>query len=537
MKKQSLMKGTFILTAGIMASKLIGLLYIIPFYSFIGGSQNIALFTYAYIYYALVLEVTTIGVPSSIAKLIAKYNAQGKYKISNKLFQSGMIFMFIMGLVGFLVMYFGATMIAKISIADKGQTYSVADLAFVIQSLSWAVLLVPPLAMLRGFFQGNEFMTPSAVSQLTEQIGRIIFLLVGVYLVMNTTGDVVAANGIATYGATIGSLIGILTLAYYYMKNYQYIQYHVNHDQSHARLSLFKAYKEIIISAIPFVFIASTVSLFGLIDNAIFPRAMSAINQAHLTDDVYSIVTNLINKIVMVPVSLATAFSFTLLAIITRLFIQKQYKVMKQQIDKILSTMLYLVIPALFGIYSLAGPVYTAFYSYTPENSILLMSYIPLALVISIYSVTSMLLQGIEQQKWNIIVLIIGLIVKVSVSYPLITAFQAHGLIHSTTVAYLVMIVGNFIVLKTSVNYKPTEVLYNMAWILIASSVMYLISVLSYYGLTYFIDPTQRKGAVIIITICAFIGGSIYLLLTARYGLARKLLGSRLPFIAKIEKK
>lgn len=85
MRKDNFLKGTFIATFYIVVSKLIGILYVIPFHAII-GEQNGALYTYAYTNYEIFLTLSTVGIPLAISKIISEYNTCGFYSTQRKVF-------------------------------------------------------------------------------------------------------------------------------------------------------------------------------------------------------------------------------------------------------------------------------------------------------------------------------------------------------------------------------------------------------------------------------------------------------------------
>ncbi len=93
--------------------------------------------------------------------------------------------MVISGVVAFLVLFFLAEPIAHLVIRDEEQIFSIEQITTVIRWVSYALLVVPLMSIVRGFLQGNNKMEPTAVSQLIEQIVRIIAVLVGAYIVVN----------------------------------------------------------------------------------------------------------------------------------------------------------------------------------------------------------------------------------------------------------------------------------------------------------------------------------------------------------------
>lgn len=89
----------------------------------------------------------------------------------------------------------------------------VKDVTEIIRAVSFALIFVPFMSIIRGFFQGHEAMEPTAISQVIEQIVRIVFLLAGVYVVLNVLdGELVRAIQIATFAATVGAVGGLVVL-------------------------------------------------------------------------------------------------------------------------------------------------------------------------------------------------------------------------------------------------------------------------------------------------------------------------------------
>ena len=97
----NLYKGTAILTIGLFLSKILGVIYIIPFYSMV-GEENIGLYQYAYIPYNLMLAVAISGAPLAFSKFVSKYNSLGDYETGRRLLKSGLMAMLVTGFLSFL---------------------------------------------------------------------------------------------------------------------------------------------------------------------------------------------------------------------------------------------------------------------------------------------------------------------------------------------------------------------------------------------------------------------------------------------------
>ena len=101
----NLLKGTMILTIGLLLSRILGVLYIIPFYQLV-GEEYIGLYQYAYVPYSIVLAIAVSGIPIAVSKFVSKYNTLGDYATGRKLVKSSMLLMVVTGVLGFFILYF-----------------------------------------------------------------------------------------------------------------------------------------------------------------------------------------------------------------------------------------------------------------------------------------------------------------------------------------------------------------------------------------------------------------------------------------------
>ena len=220
--QKKLFRGTFLLTAATFTTQLLGMLYLIPFYSIMGGEENLALYGYAYTPYTIMLSIAAAGVPGAVSKFVAKYNALGAYETSRKLYKSSLIVMMVTGILAFLALFFLAPYIAEAQSAAGGSgdhRWSSDDIASVIRVVSFAVIVVPFMATWRGIFQGHESFGPTSASSVVEQILRIVVLLSGAYIVINVMGgSIKTANQIAVFAAFIGAIGATITLAIFWKK-------------------------------------------------------------------------------------------------------------------------------------------------------------------------------------------------------------------------------------------------------------------------------------------------------------------------------
>ncbi|MDR4948925.1 putative polysaccharide biosynthesis protein [Neobacillus cucumis] len=524
--QSKLLRGTFILTLGTILSKVIGLVYVIPFYQIV-GKQGTQLYSYGYVPYTIFISIATAGVPLAVSKFIAKYNALEEYAVGRKLFKSGLVVMSLTGFGAFLIMYFASPILSEMSNPGKGQ---LDDVIQVMRAVSFALILVPFMSLIRGYFQGHQSMGPSASSQVVEQIVRILFTIIGAYVVLKyLNGSMVTAVSVATFAAFVGAIGGLAVLFWYWYKRKNYLNELLESDKGTVQVSLKEIYKEIFIYAAPFVFVGIANPLFQLIDQFTLTKALVEMGTSKkLADTAFGILNFEAQKIVIIPVSLATAFSLTLVPSITKAFVENDRENLTNQLNQTFQVLLFLTLPAAIGLSLLAEPVYTIFYEHDALGTQVLAAYAPVAILFSLYSVTAAIMQGINEQRYTILSLLFGLLVKLTLNIPLVKMFETRGAVLATAIGYLASIIINLIVIKYFSRYQYRFVWRRSLLIMIIAGCMWLGTEIIYKFLLLFLSPGSKIQSLIIILISAFVGAAIYFYLGLKSGLATRLFGNKI---------
>ncbi|MCQ6537003.1 oligosaccharide flippase family protein, partial [Bacillus mycoides] len=112
-------------------------------------------YTYAYRPYSIMLSIATMGLPLAFSKMVSKYDQLNDYHTVKRELKSGIVFMVIMGVISCLALYMLSPDLAKLVIDGNDQSgYSVVAVTHNIQIVSFALILVPVMSLIRGFFQG-----------------------------------------------------------------------------------------------------------------------------------------------------------------------------------------------------------------------------------------------------------------------------------------------------------------------------------------------------------------------------------------------
>ncbi|MGG1367748.1 polysaccharide biosynthesis protein [Priestia megaterium] len=529
MSDSKLLRGTFVLTLGTYVSRILGMIYLFPF-AILVGTVGGALFGYGYNQYAIYLSIATAGMPMAVSKFVSKYNALGDYYTSRRMYRAGMKLMLVTGILAFLLLYSLAPVMSRITLGGSDLNNSLEDVVMVMRMVSVALIVVPMMSLMRGFFQGHQSMGPTAVSQVVEQLVRVVFLLASTYIVIKVVhGSLALAVGFATMGAFVGALAGLAVLIWYWKKRKPYLDKMVNEQTvTPTRISTVSIFKELLTYSLPYVFVSLAIPLYQYVDQFTFNRAMVAAGQKEIAESMNGIVQSYVPKLVMIPVSLATAFGLTLVPTITRSFVNKDYNVLQKQIDQTYQTIMFLVLPASVGLMALAGPAYTFFFGTDASDAggNVLLYYAPVALLFSFFTVNGAILQGINKQKYAVLSLLFGLIVKIVVNVPFILMFHEIGSILATALGYIVSLVYMFALIQKHAKYNYSEFIKRSVLILIFVAIMGISVKIVAAVIGLFTTP-GRFSATVITIIGAAVGGLIYFIITYRSSLLEKVMGAR----------
>ncbi|KMK77788.1 putative polysaccharide biosynthesis protein [Alkalihalobacillus pseudalcaliphilus] len=535
MADSKLLRGTMVLTAATLISKILGFIYIIPF-SHIVGAEGITLYQFGYIPYTVMLSLATAGVPLAVSKFVSKYQTLGDYETGYRLFRSGLVFMAISGTVAFLFLFFLAPILAPRISPDAAageDHFSITDIVFAIRMVSFALIIVPVMAIIRGYFQGFQSMGPTSVSQVLEQIVRISFILAAAFFIMNVgSGNQVLAVGFAVFGAFVGGLGGLAVLLYYWFKRRKGILKSVEASTVHHDIKLKDMYKELLLYAIPISFVGLAIPLYQFIDLFSVPAGLRAIDFPEATS-FFGIYSGMAHKIVLIPMALATALSITLVPTITKSFISEDQGTLQKQITQTYQIILFISLPAAIGMAVLGDSIYYSLFGSAQAvlGGEVISIYGPIALWFSLFAVTAAILQGMNRQKFAVVALLIGLIVKALTNYLFILWFGEFGAIYSSYLSFTVSIAINVWAIGYYADYRYGFILKRLLLMVIFSTIMAVGVWIISEGLQQFLPLESRLNSFVVMLVSVMVGVIIYFFLAVRSRLAGQILGERFDLL------
>ncbi|MFD0897471.1 putative polysaccharide biosynthesis protein [Loigolactobacillus binensis] len=483
--KNKMLAGTFWMSFGSIFSRVLGVLYIIPWLLMLGSVQNQysaqALYNTAYTPYGLFLVLGTSGIPTAISRKIAIYNAQNRFLDSKKLFQSALLFMAISGLICGGLFFILAPLIAAASpIVNKSAATTV------IRSLVPALLILPLMSVTRGWFQGNQDMKPFGLSQLLEQFIRVIFILLATFTSYTLLRQsLTTAIALSTFAAFIGALAS-LSYLYYYLRSQSGIYRQLSAESLPAKPAKnLRLFKNIFKEALPFVFVGSGITLGQLIDQFTFMQIMA--QSTHWTQtqiqNLFTLFSANPNKITTVIISLALAIAETTLPILAGA--QHNQKKVSQIIEDNFKLLFGLLTPTVITLSALAGPINTIFFGYNIRGSHLMSFAIMISFILAIFTDILTSLQAVGKHRIAVLLLVIGLLIKILIQYPLINLFYDYGALLATAIAFGVpaVLAVHFLLQECSVTRNfanlTTLVKINAIYIVVIIILQWLSSLIS----------------------------------------------------------
>lgn len=525
----NIVKGAFILTLASFLSKFLGMIYVIPFNALVGTTGG-TLFSFAYTPYSIFISLSTVGIPVAVSKFVSKYNSLGDYETSYKMFKIASKIMAITGIVAFLVLFFSSEWLAHLMItSDDPVGITVEDVTFVTRMVSIALLIIPVMSISRGFFQGYETMMPTAVSQVVESIIRVLCILVGSFVIIKVMGgSIVTAVGFSTFAAFIGALASCIVLYIYWKKTKPTINQQLEMQQKSYNVSTKELLVELFQYAGPFILVGLAIPLYQLVDQFTFERAMVASGLEKIWESAYAVINYYGHKIVIIPMTIATGLSLSILPTLTKSFTQNDRELLNNQINQALQIVFVLVIPAAAGIAILSNETYGALYGLNDIAGQLLAWYSPVVLLFGLFSVSAAILQGINEQRFAVISLLAGLLVKVLLNVQLIHWFGAKGAIFGTALASGIAVVLNLVHIKKSINFSYKQLFKRTILILIFTAIMVIAIWIVKIILEFIIPADTRMGVIIHLMVGVMAGGGVYLYLAHTSTLLERVLGKRI---------
>lgn len=464
MKKQSLIKASLILGIAGIVARFFGLFFRWPLIMLI-GDEGVGYYQMSYPLYMFFVAMAS-GVPVAISKMISEKKAKGDIEGIFVIVKESTLLMMLLGVGTTLILFFFAKPIIRFVQWDMKSYYALLGISF-------APFIISIMTIYRGFFQGLQNMTPSGVSQILEQLGRVV-IGVGLAIFLLPKGIEFAAGG-AAFGAAAGGVIG----ASYLYEKYKKVKKEMWNKRVKSNPEVLSSILRI---ALPISLGTTVGTIMSLIDSILVPQKLL---QSGLTSEMatvlYAQLTGKANVITNIPLTLSMALGTSLIPIIAENYIMNRRKDVQDKVQLSIKLSMLIAMPCTLGLYFLAGPIMMVIFP-GKYDGILILKYLSISVpFIIITQTTTSIMQGIGHYIRPIINLFIGCIVKVILTYLLvpIPEINIYGAVIASIAAYIIATVLNMISIKRKLKLS-LNVIQTFIKPIIASVVMIVISLFSY---------------------------------------------------------
>ena len=513
MKKDSFLKGTIVASIAIIVSKILGVLYVIPFYKIIGESGGV-LYSYAYNIYNLFLNISTAGIPIALSLIISEYIALGKLDAKERTFKLGKKLILTFSIISFLTLFVLSDYIAMFMVRGVKGASPINDISLVIKAISISLIITPYISVLRGYLQGHKFISPGSISQVWEQVIRIAVILIGSYLAIDVFNTSIPIGvSVALTGAFFGALGAYLYLRYKINRNKQLFETKESQDN----ITNKQIINRIIYYCIPLIIISITNDLYNIVDMKLIIKGLYIIGINGATSElIASIICTWSPKICMIISAVSMGLATSLIPHLIESYTKKDYKKSNDTFNQAISTMLAITLPLTIGIMILSNEVYYLFYGTNEYGGKILLMAAIVSLWVGTLVVMNTALEGFKKFKLIISSTLVGLIINIILDIPLIIIFNKvgirpyYGTMISTIIGSSISGLIILIYLKNELGFSYKQIRKNIEKMLLPLLIMGIVV----YILSYFIGYKDDRLFVFIKSlILGIIGATIYFII------------------------
>ncbi len=427
LKKSNFIEGAFIATTCIIIAKILGIIYVIPFYKII-GEQGGTLYGYAYNIYNIFLIVSSAGLPLAISKLTSEYTTLKEENKKIRMYQISTKIILIFSIISFLICFLFAPWFAKSIVGDLSGGNSVSDVTLVIRSISFALLIIPMLSIKRGYLQGHTYIREPSISQIIEQAVRILIIIIGSYLCVYIFKlPVKYAIVVSTLAAAAGGLVTYVYLELVARKNKKALDLDVTPEVKKKEDR--EIIKKIIFYAVPFIIINLANNATTFVDMVLIIKTLPKLGfSAATTEFIGSVFTTWGVKFNTIIISISSGLVVSLIPNMVKDYNDHNNELMNQTFNKCLKIVLLIIAPLAIFMSSMSTSMWNVFYTPNEIGAAILKFNIIVTIFDCLYIIINSVLQSINKQKIIYISVIIGQIVNLALDIPLMTLFSKLGL-------------------------------------------------------------------------------------------------------------
>ncbi len=493
-KKQNVLGGAMVLVVATALVKIIGAVYKIPLTGII-GSLGRGYFASAYNIYTPIYAISMAGLPVAVSTIVSKNAALGKYRDVKQVLKITFPLFLVLGLVGT-----GALFLASKPYVDSvGSPLAI----FSVFAIAPSILFCCIMSTYRGYYEGLNNMYPTAISQVIESVGKLVFGLVLSYAVIGYSEAEIAKTGmvfgqtiatesdkaivyaLAAAAAILGVTLGTVFGAIYTVLRHKLKKDGISNEMlvnSPLASSKKVTMKEIVSIAVPTAISSLVLNVTNFIDTWMIQNRLESVVNEHF-GTIYNIYGDSINAAEVARDNIHTflygAYDTTLdfrnliptimmtlgvsaIPIISGAMAKKDHKLVNETVNTVFRTTMLFALPAGAGFFALSEPILTLLYNGTENQAGIAVAAPVLALyglmmaILTLSSPLTNILQAIGRADVPAKSLALGCAFKIGFNYFLIgiPEINIKGAVFGTAFFYLVCIIYDYIVLKKETGVK-----------------------------------------------------------------------------------
>lgn len=482
-KKNSFMKGVVVLMFSQVVIKIVGLIYKLYLTNKEGfGDKGNAIYGSAFQIYAVLLTISSIGVPNAISKLVSSKLAIGDNKEAYRILKIAIAMFGLLGFLGSSILFFGADYIANVYL-------QIPEAKLAILALSPSIFLVSVASVLRGYFNGRENLSVTAHSQSLEQIFKTIFTIFIVEQIasISSNNTILMAAG-ATLATTLSTLFSLFYLYKYFIKRKKDVWKEVISSKIAKKDSVIKIMKNILLVSIPI----ALCGLFSVIGKTIDALTVVRILKGSIGEEIatlqYGILNGKVDTLITLPFSFNIALATALVPTISSAIARKEIDIAKRRTEFSILVTILIGLPCTMIMCMFSKQILELLFPNASSGAEML-SFASLSIIFVVLIQTiNGALQGLGKLKVPVIAFAIGAIVKLIFNVLLLPLKGINGAIISSIISHIISLIICLIELKKNmdINLKIGKFIIKP---IIATAIMISVSYLFYlkmYGVIQF---------------------------------------------------
>lgn len=461
--KNYLVQGSILAAASIIA-KIIGMIYRFPLTNTLGNEGN-SYYSTANEVYNIVLMISSFSLPLAVSKLVSERIHRGEYKNAHRVFLCAMRFALIAGGALALLTYVFAGVITKYVLSIELAVYA-------LRVLAPAIFVFAIVGVFRGFFQGYSNMTPTAVSQVIEQIVNAIFTVVcanimysyGVSLAQENGNELLgpawgAAGG--TFGTVVSVTVAMLFMMFVYTAQKSVLRRQMRRDTTTHLESERAIYRTMILTIIPIVLSTLIYNISNVADQGVFNKVL--LSQGYTEKQytsIWGIYSGQFRVLMNVPLSLASCLAPSVVPSLTAAMARGDRADARRKIRTSVRFTMIITIPCAVGMAALAKPILTMLYPSLETGRPLAVGIMQTgALLIIFYAfstLTTGILQGLGKLQTPLVNNAIALVIHFILLYVMLTAgnLNIYAVVWSNICFAVIVSILNAIAIARFLHYR-----------------------------------------------------------------------------------